>query len=133
MEDPKARQNILLKAVKFDKIKNLLKRLNDDAIETHFPNYGYDVAEALIVFFNNNPIEFEKNPDKVSDVIINLICCSKEKDEFIRKFFLSFKGDNSYPNIISIYFLQNTSIPLCENSSFVETPFYVMKKAIVRR
>ena len=118
MERPVSREQILKEATKLGKIKNLLKRLNDDEIGTHFPSYEYDVVEAVILFFNNHPAEFEKNPDKVSDVIINLICCSKEKDQFIRQFFLSFEGNNTYPNIIRIYFFHYMRMFIKENRSF---------------
>lgn len=118
MQSPEARNKILVDAIKFDRIKNLLKRLNDDAIAVHFPNYDYEVVEAIIIFFNNNCFEFEKYNDTISDVIINLICCSEKKNEYIKKFFLSFKGNSSYPNIIRIYFFHYIRMFTKDNRSF---------------
>lgn len=118
MQRPDVRNNILLEAIRFDRIKNLLKRLNDDAIGTHFPKYGYDLVEAIIIFFNNHCIEFEKYSNTISNAIINLVCCAEKKDEFIKKFFLSFKGNNSYPNIIRIYFFHYIRMFVKDNRSF---------------
>jgi hypothetical protein len=72
-----ARNNILEDAIKYERIGNLLKRLNDDAIAKHFPKYDYGVVESLINFFGSRCSEFEKHSNQVSDAIINLVSSSK--------------------------------------------------------
>lgn len=118
MQRPDLRYSILTDAIKFGLMKNLLKRLKDNAIITHFPTYEYDIVETIIIFFNSHPTEFETYSNTVSDAIINLICCTDKKDEFIKKFFLSFKENNSYPNIIRIYFFHYIRIFVKDNRSF---------------
>lgn len=104
MQRTETRASILSDALKFDRMDNLLKRLEDDAIRQHFPNYSFGVIEALLTFFNANHSEFDKRGRDVSDAIINLLCSAKRQEEFLNRFFLSFKNIKDHPSVVHIYF-----------------------------
>ena len=55
---PESRNNILQSATKYNRLKDLLNRLEDESMSKHFPQYDFNIITILITFFNNNPKGF---------------------------------------------------------------------------
>ena len=118
MQKPDQRNIILTDLAKQDKTRNLLKRLKDDRIGKHFPEYDYGVVDAIIKYFSSHCTEFEKFDYMVCDAIISLVSSPRKAENYISKFFLSFKDQDATLNIIYIYFFHYIRILKKENRSF---------------
>lgn len=118
MQSPDARDGILLDAINHDRIENLLKRLTDDSLYMHFQNYDYGLPKTLADFFNNKPTLFEKFSVEVSNSILNLLCCNKNKVDLIKKFFASFLRPALSVSVIHIYFFHYIRLFFKDNRGF---------------
>ena len=98
------RKAILEKAVQYDRIDNLIKRLSDKSLHKFYDDFDYSLIKSLIEFFNDHHYLLHDHSDRVSDMVINLICGSKNKKVFLEKFIESFGKRASPPSLLHLYF-----------------------------
>ncbi|MBN8675408.1 MAG: AAA family ATPase [Chitinophagales bacterium] len=116
---PTLRKRILQEALQYNRIENLINRLKDRSLHKIYKNYDYDLIRDIIEFFNANSSIFEAQSDQASDMLINLITGNrKNRDEFIRTFFQSFRNRASPPSIVHIYFFHYIRLFVKEDRHF---------------
>ncbi|HVX25148.1 MAG TPA: P-loop NTPase fold protein [Parafilimonas sp.] len=116
---PESRNNILQSATKYNRLKDLLNRLEDESMSKHFSQYDFNIITILITFFNNNPKEFQEYSTQASNAIISLLCNANNKQEYIKSFFLTFKSPDSFPSLVHIYLFHYIRLFKKDNRLFI--------------
>lgn len=96
---------IIRSSVKFGRFENLLDRLTVHSIHHTYPISDYTLISTFIDYFNQNNHLLESYSDRISNMLINLLCVNKNKREpFLKTFFNSFRAPASMSSSIHIYF-----------------------------
>lgn len=119
------RRGILDEAIRFNRIENLTARLSDNSIHKVYHDYDYSLIRDLMDFFNRNSNLFQAHCDRVSNMLINLICGNKKSEkQLLQTFFQSFGQNIQPPSVVHIYFFHYIRMFMKDGRNF-RTDYYI--------